>query len=193
MTAPGLAEIADRTLLADRGWSVVVVEMPLLASTATSLEEEFNLVLEGTTSTAVQVPASVPSGPSLIDRLAALRSTDIAILLLRDSEVEGASRSLDYGRERLVDRCRGVVVTSDAGLKILASAPSFWSWTGAQVWRPDLSAGILDVEARLASIRNELGKSDVEILKEAEAGTLPADPVYAEWLALLGRGDLIGR
>jgi hypothetical protein len=194
VTTTGLAEIADRTLLADGGWSVVVVGSPLLDSTARSLAEEFNLVLESAVSRAFQVPAIVPTGPTLIERLSALRSTDVAVLILRDEEVEAASRLLDYGRGRLVDRCRGIIVTSDAGLRTLAaSAPSFWSWTGAQVWRPDFSAGVLDVETRLASLRNELGKTDEEIIEHAKDGTLPSDPVYAEWLTLLGRGDLIGR
>jgi len=35
--------------------------------------------------------------------------------------------------------------------------------------------------------------SDAEVLLRAEAGTLEADPVFSEWLVLLGKGDLLGR
>ena len=46
---------------------------------------------------------------------------------------------------------------------------------------------------RLESLRQWSGMTDEEVITRAEQGTLPGDPPYAEWLVLLGRGDLLGK
>jgi hypothetical protein len=59
------------------------------------------------------------------------------------------------------------------------------------MWRVDPPT-ILDpesIEQRLVALRMALG--DAEVIRLAEQGTLPLDPQYAEWLALLRRGDLL--
>lgn len=44
---------------------------------------------------------------------------------------------------------------------------------------------------RLEALRGWAARSDADVVRAAEQGTLPRDPEYAEWLVLLGRGDLL--
>jgi hypothetical protein len=43
------------------------------------------------------------------------------------------------------------------------------------------------------ALRRWSGLEDLEVIRRAEAGTLSPDPEYAEWLTLLGRGDLLAK
>jgi hypothetical protein len=190
----GLAELADRTCLEAGGWSVVVAPEPRIAATTEELKEELAFLLEQEGVGSVRVFSERLSGPALIEELALLGPEDVALLPLPADVQTSVSRSLDYGRGRLVGRPRGVILTSEAGVRVLAmEAPNFWSWVGPRVWHLDPLAGHLDPEARLASLRQWTGLSDAEVIERAEAGTLQADPVFAEWLVLLGKGDLLGR
>jgi hypothetical protein len=45
-------------------------------------------------------------------------------------------------------------------------------------------------QQRILSFEDRYGLASAEIIKRAEAGKLPPDPEYGEWLLLLGRGDL---
>lgn len=47
-------------------------------------------------------------------------------------------------------------------------------------------------DRRLAALRAWASRSDQEVLDAARTGTLPPDPEYAEWLVLLGHGELLG-
>jgi hypothetical protein len=65
---------------------------------------------------------------------------------------------------------------------------------------PDVSvtgraAGILrqSTARRLAALRAWASKTDGEVVAAARDGTLPLDPEYAEWLVLLGHGELLDR
>lgn len=96
-------------------------------------------------------------------------------------------REVDEARERIP---WPIVFVGDGAAiaRFATNAPHLWSLVGGHVfsWAP----AALDTEARLASLRAETRLEDAEVLARASAGTLPADPVFAEWLALLGRGDL---
>ena len=193
MTALGLAELADRTCLEPDGWSLVIVEEAVLDETTEELREELSFLLEDEGAGSVRVFAASRAGLGLVDQIALLGPDDIALLPLRADIVASVARSLDYGRGRLVGRSRGVILTSAAGVRTLAAeAPNFWSWVGPRVWSVDPRAGQIDREARLASLREGSGMSDAEMLLRVEARTLKLDPVIAEWLVLLGKGDLLG-
>jgi hypothetical protein len=78
--------------------------------------------------------------------------------------------------------------------RLQAYAPNLSSWLGGRVWRwsdeiPDAPA--VDVEQRLSTLRRHFGKTDEEVLAAARDRTLPLDPEYAEWLILLGQGNLL--
>ncbi|WP_437475641.1 hypothetical protein WME75_23765 [Sorangium sp. So ce1014] len=194
MSALGVAELADRTLLEPGGWSVVVVEEARIDATTRMLEEELIFGIEEEGVGSVRVFSERYTAPALVEALACMTPEDVALLPLSADVIVPVSRALDYERARLSGRPRGVIITSEAGLRLLAAeAPSLWSWVGPRVWHIDPLAGQLDVEARLSSLRQGRGLTDAEVLQRAEAGTLTLDPVFAEWLVLLGRGELLGR
>jgi hypothetical protein len=183
------------------GWSLVVAEEPRIETTTEELREELAYLLEDDGVGSARVLAERQSGPALVEELARMGPEDVALLPLPLETIVSVSRSLDYWRGRLVGHPRGVIVTSEASVQVLAAeAPNFWSWVGPRVWNLDpgagrldldLAVGRLDPEARLASLRQGMALSEAEMLRRAEAGTLEPDPVYAEWLVLLGRGDLL--
>jgi hypothetical protein len=77
--------------------------------------------------------------------------------------------------------------------ELMRSAPNLASWLGAEVFAyVGDDAGVEAARAqRLEALRAWTAKSDADVIRAAEAGTLPRDPEYAEWLVLLGRGDLL--
>jgi hypothetical protein len=106
-------------------------------------------------------------------------------------------RSLDANRTRLMRADMTVLILDDISAGRLENlAPNLASWVGGQVWRlvDDAAAPALspsEIDQRLAALRAWAGRGDAEVIQLAETGQLPRDPEYAEWLTLLGRGDLL--
>lgn len=105
-------------------------------------------------------------------------------------------KHLDLLRSRLGRQGAVVLVMSGQSIQSLArNAPNLASWIGGSIWQADIASESLSEEekaARLHSLREWSGLTDDEVLKRAAEGTLPNQPEYAEWLVLLGRGDLLG-
>lgn len=100
-------------------------------------------------------------------------------------------------RRRSAIAHRGVtvfVMTRSSFDDLMRTAPNLASWLGGQVFMFP-SHGETDAaahrERRLAALRVWASRSDDEILEAARSGTLPPDPEYAEWLVLLGHGELL--
>lgn len=106
-------------------------------------------------------------------------------------------QSLDANRTRLMRHDMTVLILDEASAGRLENlAPNLASWIGGRVWRVavDATAPALsrsEIDQRLAHLREWAGRDDAEMIRLAEAGQLPRDPEYAEWLTLLGRGDLL--
>jgi len=106
-------------------------------------------------------------------------------------------RSLDANRTRLMRNDIAVLILDEASAGWLENvAPNLASWVGGRVWRlaDDAAAPVLspsEIDQRLAALRAWAGRGDTEVIQLAETGQLPRDPEYAEWLTLLGRGDLL--
>ncbi|HEX7837637.1 MAG TPA: hypothetical protein VF469_09255 [Kofleriaceae bacterium] len=127
--------------------------------------------------------------------------------LIRDLAGTGDAVLIDaasFGRLdwSLVDRRRSslsrggmlvLVTTPDGFGQLMQAAPNLASWLGALAFQyEDPSAWEADLRARrLAALRSWAGRSDEDVVRAASQGRLPADPEYAEWLVLLGHGDLI--
>lgn len=103
---------------------------------------------------------------------------------------------------RLLDRRRSAlaraglmvfVTTPDSFARLMQAAPNLSSWLGAFVFEQphDAAATASMREQRLAALRSWAQKSDADVIQAATQCQLPADPEYAEWLVLLGRGDLL--
>jgi hypothetical protein len=115
--------------------------------------------------------------------------------------VDGRSFSMrDWAlidRRRASIAHRGLLVfatTPESFNELMRIAPNLASWLGGQVFAypRDEAAIAAHRERRLASLRAWASRTDLEILDAARAGTLPPDPEYAEWLVLLGHGELLG-
>ena len=106
-------------------------------------------------------------------------------------------RSLDANRTRLMRNDITVLILDEASAARLENvAPNLASWVGGRVWQlaDDAAAPVLspsEIDQRLAALRAWAGRGDAEVIQLARAGQLPRDPEYAEWLTLLGRGDLL--
>ena len=171
----------------------MVVDEARIDATTRELEEELTFWLDEEGIGSVRVFPERRATAALVEELARMMPEDVALLPLPADIIVPVSRALNYERARLAGRPRGVILTSEAGLQALAAeAPNLWSWVGPRVWHIDPLAGQLDAEARLSSLRQGTGLTDEEVLRRAEAGTLTPDPVFAEWLVLLGKGELLG-
>lgn len=189
----GAAEVADAAVMAPDTWAVITAPEAALREARDELAEEIRLALrdgdDGGACTLIHAP-DTPGG--FIDDLASARPGIVLLTGLEELD-DGAIRSLDLQRNRLVGRASFVILATEAVAERLARlAPNLWSLVGPKAFRLDQSIGRMDVDARLASMREATGLDDDEVVRRAEAGGLPADPMYAEWLALLGRGDLLG-
>lgn len=105
-------------------------------------------------------------------------------------------RRLDLNRTRLQRNGTTVLVLHEASVEELENkAPNLASWIGGNIWHLS-EARPLDLastEQRLVALRRWSGLGDLDVIRLAEAGSLPPDPEYAEWLTLLGRGELLAR
>jgi hypothetical protein len=188
----GLAEIASDIELVSGSWSAVVSDLDHLDEIRNELRDEIEFALESSDSTVTVLDAS--EGIDAIVRHLMERSPKDVVLVFNNEALDVAARQrLDSARTSLEGGPRVVFVMSEPALTALArDAPHLWSWVGPRVFSVDPASGRLDVQARLASLREGTGLTDDEIVRRAQAGELPADPVYAEWLLLLDRGDLLG-
>jgi hypothetical protein len=103
-------------------------------------------------------------------------------------------RLLDVNRSNLVRTLPAVVVLDETRVSVMVEhAPNLWSWLGGAVWRGVPETGLDDEQRaqRLSALREHFGFDDTELVRRAEAGTLEPEPDLAEWLVLIGRGDLI--
>lgn len=102
--------------------------------------------------------------------------------------------SVDVNRSRYQRDGATVLVLEKAAAEQLENmAPNLASWIGGSIWRL-VGAQPLDAaeaEQRLVVLRQRAGMSDDDVVRLSEACQLPADPEFAEWLTLLGRGDLL--
>lgn len=192
MISRGLGEIASDVELVSGSWSAVVSDLDRLDEILDELRDEIEFALESSDSTVTVLDAS--KGIDAIVRHLMERSPKDVVLVFNNEALDVAARQrLDSARTSFEGGPRVVFVMSEPALVALArDAPHLWSWVGPRVFCVDPTSGRLDVQARLASLREGTGLTDDEIVRRAQAGELPADPVYAEWLLLLDRGDLLG-
>lgn len=126
----------------------------------------------------------------------ALQASLEACMLISNAERYSAEEWswIDQGRSRFLRSGATVMILSLKAVGLLeAWAPNLASLVGAKVWAVGDPSALDDyaLEARLRALRAWSGKSDAEVIALAKSGELPLDPPYAEWIALLGRGDLL--
>jgi len=127
--------------------------------------------------------------------IADLAATSVEIVVA-DTRTFAAPEWKLADRRRSAIAHRGVLVfatTPASFADLMRNAENLASWLGGEVFAyPDHApVAATQREARLAALRAWASQTDAEIVEAARAGTLPRDPEYAEWLVLLGHGELL--
>jgi hypothetical protein len=188
--AIGVAEFALRAST-QPGWSILLIEPAQAAAATRALLDELRDLDD------LPIVAVTPSTPEALVQNVHTADDRTVVLSGLEGFTDGDWQHLDLLRSRLAREGSTILVLSQAAASRLAeSAPNLSSWLGSTVWRADLGANILsplETEQRLIALRESTGVDDAEVVARAERGELPADPEFAEWLILLGRGDLVPR
>lgn len=157
----------------------------------TEIEEEFRGFDPGAQITRI----SPQDAKELVAALAA--APDEILLVDARSFAADDWALLDRRRSAIAHRGVTIFVTTPPGFDdLMRTAPNLASWLGGQVFMfpSHGETGVAtDRERRLTALRAWASRSDQEILEAARSGTLPRDPEYAEWLVLLGHGELLDR
>ena len=104
-------------------------------------------------------------------------------------------RALDVNRSAW--RRKGAVVLwlSGVGLASLCGhAPNLRSFVGGSIFNLGTDGGAMTAAERAQRIRDlesEFQLTSADVIRQAQSGTLPAEPHFVEWLVLLDRGDLV--
>jgi len=191
----GPAEISDAFVLQRGAWIVVVFHPTELTRGLKRIKAELDLLLaeEQEGKGAVHVVEAPPSSSDLLTSLGLYSDDDVVLLSGIEHFLPDDLEQLDFLRNRALNGPRVLIATTqDGAVRLSANSPNFWSWIGARCMEYDASEGIMNKEERLQSLRDHFRLSDAEVLELAQTDTLPDDVAFAEWLILLGRGDLVG-
>jgi hypothetical protein len=192
--APKLVDPNDLALriLASRGTSAYLAGLVHPRESATILPEveaELHALDEH-----VAVRSLIPS-PGAARLLHELPSITTEVLLIEaESYGEEDWRLLDRRRSALVRDGVTVFFTTPPSFTLLMRvAPNLSSWLAGLIFSAGMERAMTGEhrEARLARLRAWGGMTDAEVALAASEGRLPRDPEYAEWLVLIGRGDLL--
>lgn len=184
---PLAARLADVSALPNV-WRILVVAEGLEESAAEGMREELASLTE------LRVThARVENAEALIEVCA--RDPDGLLVISGLSHLDEHDwRAVDVNRSRLERAAPTLLVASRrAASKLPTLAPNLWSWIGDGVWRYEPEDGLPRSarEQRLAELHRHFGFGDDELLRRARSGEIPAEPDIAEWLVLLGAGELI--
>lgn len=136
-------------------------------------------------------PHVLAAEPDVVDRISDLPVADAALVVGLGLWSEESLRNFDLVRNRMVGGVRVVIVLEAPFAEVARKClPNVWSLFGPRVWRFERH-NALDVAARLAELRSQFGLNDDDLQELIQSGRLALDPPVVEWLALLGRGDLI--
>jgi hypothetical protein len=155
--------------------------------------EELEDELRALVSDAAVVRISPRTAEHLVAELAA---TSVEIVVV-DARTFSAHDWALIDRRRSTIAHRGVLVfvtTPTSFDDLMRQTPNVASWLGGEVFAypNDDTVVAAHRERRLVALRVWASKSDAEVVEAARQGTLPRDPEYAEWLVLLGYGELLG-
>lgn len=178
------------TLRGTAAYAAYLAEASDLEAALAELDDEFRAL--------VSDAAVVRSSPRTAEQLVAdLAVTSVEIVVVDAHTFSVLDWTLiDRRRSSIAHRGVLVFVTTPASFDdLMRHTPNLASWLGGEVFAyPNSDAAVAaHRERRLAALRAWASKTDEEIVETARAGTLSRDPEYAEWLVLLGHGELLDR
>jgi len=184
--------MALRVVARPGAWFALLAAEPEVTAVADRLAEEIAML--GDTQ-----PRRVDGGTGAVAIGAEARGAGGRLLVIAGVEGLGAEgwRHLDLLRSQIVrDEPVVLVLSQRAFERLMRNAPNIASVLGGAVWTLDPTAEVLtedEKERRLRGLRAWSGLADAELVARVERGTLPLEPEHAEWLVLLGRGDLLAQ
>ena len=102
---------------------------------------------------------------------------------------------LDINRSGLLRFGPVILWLSSLGLTGLCEyAPNIRSFVGGSIVYLGIHGDVMTAgerKQRISDLESHFGIPSAEVIRRAEAGTLPTEPHYVEWLVLLDRGDLV--
>lgn len=184
-----LGELAFRTIESGgpNAWLLIVSSADRIRLAAALSREIVDLGDESVVAVSVASPSEL--------RETVRRPARILVITGVDSFSEEDWRQVDANRSQYQrDGVTVLVLDEGAVGRIERMAPNLASWIGGNIWslRNPLPLDGAAAERRLDELRAWSGIGDAEVIRLAERGALPRDPPYAEWVVLLGRGDLLG-
>jgi len=187
-TTPGELALRLRALRGTAAYAAYLAELADIEATLADLEDELRAIAPSGAVTRL----SPHSGQQLVADLGASAVEIVVVDARRFSPADWAL--LDRRRSALAHRGVVIFVTTPSSFsELMRHATNLASWLGDVFAVPHDDATVeARREQRLTALRRWANRSDDEIVDAARAGTLPADPAYAEWLVLLGHGELLG-
>jgi hypothetical protein len=173
----------------DNPWALLAVAGDRLEAESQAFVDELASLLDAPVDL-----VRVDSAQTLIEHVQTNQQRALIIVGLDGFDAD-EWRRLDVNRSNLMRTLPAVLILDEAQVPVmLEHAPNLWSWLGGAAWRAIPETGLDDEQRaqRLSALRAHFGFDDAELIRRAEAGTLEPEPDLAEWLVLIGRGDLIG-
>jgi hypothetical protein len=170
-------------------WVAILVPPPEIDNVAHAIEEEVREL-----ETTVVNTVSCANALELHKHVATYPDGVLIVTGLVGITAKGWSR-LDGQRSQLRRAGTTAIVLEEPAFALLINfAPNIASWIGASVfyWAPD--QGTLEepeLQLRLHALSRKFKMTSADVIQRAGLRALPPDPEFAEWLVLLGRGDLL--
>jgi hypothetical protein len=192
VVAADLGELAVRVVesVSPNRWFVLIVDGHT-DEIASRLQEEIS-TLAATTGPRARSVAVASSREFALAARDYVSGILIVTILPAFTRTEWAN--VDVNRSRFQrEGATVLVLEEDATEHLENTAPNLASWIGGSIWRlvDPRALSAEEKEQRLVVLRGRTGLSDDEVVRRSESGRLPPDPEFAEWLVLLGRGDLL--
>lgn len=122
-------------------------------------------------------------------------ATDPVVISDLDQANADFWRALDINRNGLLRGGPVILWLSTTGLASLCEyAPNIRSFIGGSIVHLGIHGDVMTAserQQRISDLESHFGIPSAEVIRRAEAGTLPTEPHYMEWLVLLDRGDLV--
>lgn len=184
-----LFDLARMLPMKPGAWLVVVVELENREQVISELLDELN---------AAELPNRRIRVVEDKDRwMAQMLDSLLDIVVLDGFEhwSEKDWREADYLRSRLSRPGPQVWILQLSCVNDLVRfAPNLASFIGGNVFAVDQRVGLLtqeEIATRLDQYRNRYGMTDEVLFEKARTRVLAWEPEFAEWLTLIGRGELI--
>lgn len=186
-TWPLAARLADVAAMTNV-WQVLIVPEGRQAELVDNMVNELTALLDRTV-----VHCAVGTADEMED--AARSDLDAPlIMMISPGFSDDEWRIIDMARTRLERNGQTLLIMpATAVCRLPSLAPNLWSWISDGVWTyaPEGGLGADERAQRLDSLRSHFRFDDAELVRRVGSGEILIEADVAEWLVLIGQGDLL--